>query len=92
MTLITLSPDLQEIQYPHVAHAGSAVFVRNSSGPRMLEQVVKSLRVATAQFSVEAEIKHNRHETLRLMRKAAEQQASERALHKLGLLNEQREK
>jgi deaminated glutathione amidase len=36
---------------------------------------MKSIRVATCQFSVEAEIKHNRKEALRLMRKAAQSDA-----------------
>lgn len=36
---------------------------------------MKSLRVATCQFSVEAEIEHNRSEVLRLMAEAAEQGA-----------------
>jgi predicted amidohydrolase len=36
---------------------------------------MKSLRVATCQFSVEADISHNRKETLRLMRKAHEEGA-----------------
>lgn len=36
---------------------------------------MKSLQVATCQFSIEPEIKHNRKEVLRLMRKAAESNA-----------------
>jgi deaminated glutathione amidase len=36
---------------------------------------MKSLRVATCQFSVEADIAHNRRETLRLMKKAHEEGA-----------------